>query len=121
MAPLIKPIAIGLAIFGASTLGLWFATGVIVPALPESAVAVGLAVTVLVPLLLSGYATARYTRSAHQALRVALGTVVGFIGFAAASQFSRFTGEPTFIVAVFAGAAVLAACGALAGARQGAL
>ena len=118
MNAFIKPIALGLAAYVASVVGLWFVLSyVLFPVMP-GAIWLLPAVVTLVPLFLSGYVAARFTASNHRARRVAFGVIAALIGYGISLVITQAQGEAWFFVLFMLGAAIVAAAGGFIGARQ---
>jgi hypothetical protein len=118
MNAIIKPIALGLAAYVASAVGLWFVLSyVLFPAMP-GAIWLLPAVITLVPLFFSGYVAARFTVSNHRARRVAFGVIAALIGYGISLVITQAQGEVWFFVLFILGAAIVAAAGSFIGARQ---
>ena len=125
MILIIKSIAIGVAVFAMSSVGIWF---VISPFFSQGFAPLGLLLlgVLVLPLFLAGYLTAKFTESNVRGRRVFLGSLAGLIGFALyswATNSSVDARDPVVWVLLSAlpyfGAASVATLGGLAGTRRG--
>jgi hypothetical protein len=115
---IIKPIALGVAAYVVSAVGLWFVLSrILFPSMPGTIWLLPAVVT-LVPLLLSGYVAARFTVSKHRLRKVALGVVAGLIGYGISLIITQAQGEVWFFALFVFGAGIVAALGSILGARQ---
>ena len=96
MNAIIKPIALGVAAYVVSGVGLWFVVSFVLMRVVSSVVWLLPAVTTLVPLFVSGYIAARYTASSHRSRRIAFGVIAGIIGFALTLLITQAQGEAWF-------------------------
>lgn len=118
MSAAIKPVALGVAAYIMSAVGLWFVLSfVLLPVMPDTIWLLPATIT-LVPLLLAGYVAARFAISSHRSHRVAFGVIAGLIGYGISLVVTQARGEVWFFVLFVFGAAIVAALGGLLGARQ---
>ncbi len=117
---IIIPIALGVAAYIVSGVGLSFIFSFLIIPLDENLMWLYPATTTLIPLFLSGYVAGRYTVSAHRILKITFGTVSGVIGFALTLYLTLELVQPSgawFLVVFFFGATIVAATGAFISTR----
>jgi len=114
MRAILRPIALGMAAYTVSVVGLWFVLSYVLLLMPTAIGEMMVAIT-LVPLFLSGYVGARFTVSRHRTRRIVLGSVAALIGYGFYLVAVQARGEAWLFVLLFSGAAAVSALGALLG------
>ena len=111
----VRPLALGVASYVVSAIGLWFVLSYLLWAILPDLVWVLVGSVTIVPLFVSGYVGARLTRSRYRMRRIAFGIVAGLIGYGISLVATQSRGTLWISVVLLIGAATVAGVGAAIG------